>query len=308
MSALRTAIATAAGLTALTVAAPVASAQLPQLSSSGLVSAFESYTPPSSSLPSSFGEEEVLLSTQQHQIGDRSYRVALPDDFDQARAYPVIMSFGGWNETAENHAAYAQLHNAVGGDAIVVYGQGVDNAWGGAPYAQTSREDDVAYIHRVLDDLDERYSIDRKQVFASGLSNGGGMAVGLACQNPGTVAGVVGVAGAYYDSTVADCAEGQVPTMLIHADNDSVVDYGGGVRHDAPYQSVDAVLTTFGERNGCEMTDVTEQAGEVINSTVHTPADCDVPTSVVEVHTGGHTWFQAPSATKLVVEFFREQQ
>ncbi len=305
MSALRTAVATVAGLTTLTIAAPVASAQVPQLSSSGLVSAFESYTPPSSSLPSSFGEAEVLSSTQQHQIGDRSYRVALPDGFDQARAYPVIMSFGGWNETAENHAAYAQLHNAVGGDAIVVYGQGVDNAWGGAPYAETSREDDVAYIHRVLDDLDERYSIDRKQVFASGLSNGGGMAVGLACQNPGTVAGVVGVAGAYYDSTVADCAEGQVPTLLIHADNDSVVTYEGGVRHGRPYQSVDAVLATFGERNGCDMSTVTEQAGEVINSTVRTPANCDVPTSVVEVHGGGHTWFQAPSATNLAVEFFR---
>ena len=184
----------------------------------------------------------------------------------------------------------------------------MDNAWGGAPYAQTNRDQDVAYIHGVLDDLDGRYSIDREQVFASGLSNGGGMAVGLACQNPGTVAGVVGVAGAYYDSTVADCAEGQVPTMLIHADNDSVVDYGGGVRHGRPYQSVDAVLATFGARNGCDMTNITDQAGEVINSTVHTPANCDVPTSVVEVHNGGHTWFQAPSATKLVVEFFREQQ
>ncbi len=215
------------------------------------------------------------------------------------------MSFGGWGETAENHAAYAQLHNAVGGDAIVVYGQGVDDAWGGATYAQTSREDDVAYIHRVLDDLDERYSIDREQVFASGLSNGGGMAAGLACQNPGTVAGIVAVAGAYYNPTVADCAEGQVPTMLIHADDDPVVAYEGGVRHDADYQSVDAVLATFGARNGCDMTAVTEQDDAVINSTVHTPDDCDVPASVVEVHNGGHTWFQAPSATALAVEFFR---
>ena len=183
----------------------------------------------------------------------------------------------------------------------------MDNAWGGAPYAETSRGEDVKYVHDVLTDLDKRYSIDREQVFASGLSNGGGMAVGLACQSPETVAGVVGVAGAYYDPTVADCAEGQVPTMLIHADNDSVVDYGGGVRHDAPYQSVDTVLATFGERNGCDMTNITDQAGEVINSTVRTPANCDVPTSVVEVHGGGHTWFQAPSATNLAVEFFRAQ-
>lgn len=304
MSALRTALATAAGLAALTVAAPVASAQVPQLSSSELVSAFESYIPPSSSLPSSFGEAEVLLSTEQHHIGDRSYRVALPDGFDPARAYPVIMSFGGWGETAENHASQAQLHNAVGNDAVVVYGQGVDDAWGGAPYAETSRDEDIEYVHDILDDLDERYSIDREQVFASGLSNGGGMAAALACHSPETVAGVVGVAGAYYDPTVTDCAKGQVPTLLIHADDDPVVAYEGGNRHGADFQSVDAVLHTFGERNGCDMTAVTEQDDAVMNSTVHTPADCDVATSVVKVHGGGHDWFQAPSATNLAVNFF----
>lgn len=249
----------------------------------------------------------MLLSTEQRTIGDRSYRVALPDGFDPERAYPVIMSFGGWGEPAEGHAAYAQLHNAVGDDAIVVYGQGVDNAWGGAPYAETSLEEDVEYVHDILDDLADRHTIDREQVFASGLSNGGGMAAGLACQTPDTIAGVVGVAGAYYDPTVTGCAGGQVPTMLIHADNDPVVAYEGGVRHEHPYQSVDAVLATFGERNGCEMSTVTDQAGEVLNSTVRTPANCDVPTSVVEVHGGGHTWFQAPSATNLAVEFFRAQ-
>ena len=305
MPALRTALATAAGLTALTIAAPTAHAQVPQLSSSELLSSLESYIPPSSSLPSSFGEAEVLLSTEQHRIGDRSYRVALPDGFDPAHAYPVIMSFGGWQETAEGHAAYAQLHRAVSDDAIVVYAQGVDDAWGGAPYAETSVEDDVQYVKDVLADLEGRHAIDRSQVFASGLSNGGGMAAALACHSPETVAGVVGVAGAYYAPTVAGCAGGQVPALLIHADNDTVVAYEGGERHDHPYQSVDAVFETFGARNGCDMTQITEQDGEVINSTVLTPENCDVPTSVVKVHGGGHTWFQAPSATNLAVEFFR---
>lgn len=230
----------------------------------------------------------------------RPYTLVLPRNYNPLRAYPVIIGFGGWKHDAGGTRSYQQLERAAGDRAIVVYPQGLDDAWGGAPYASTSVGSDIRFIRAVVDNVGSMHMIDRKRIYAAGLSNGGGMAAALACHAPDLVAGVAGVAGAYYNPTVTNCAPGTVATLIMHADNDDVVGYGGGVRHGAPYRPVPSVFEDFGRRNRCDMTTVrTQQAGNV---TVSTPAGCAARTELRKVSGGGHTWF--PGATNQVVTFF----
>lgn len=209
----------------------------------------------------------------------RPYTVVLPRGYNPFQAYPVIIGFGGVHHTAGRTRSYQRLEHAAAGRAIVVYPQGMNNSWGGAPYAKTSMNSDIRFIRAVIGNLGSMHKIDKKRVYAAGLSNGGGMALALACHAPDLVAGVAGVAGAYYEQTVTNCAPGKVKTLLMHADNDDVVHYNGGSRNGTPYRAVPDVYASFSKRNG-----------DAARTELHT------------VKGGGHTWF--PDATGRVVRFF----
>ena len=230
----------------------------------------------------------------------RPYTVVLPRNYNPMQAYPVIIGFGGWQHNAGRARSYEQLERAAGSRAIVVYPQPMDNAWGGAPYARTSMHSDIRFIRAVVGNLGSMHKIDRKRVYVAGLSNGGGLAAALACHAPDLIAGAASVSGAYYNPTVSNCASGRVPMLIMHADNDGTVHYNGGVRHGAPYRSVDSVFNDFGRRNGCDMSRInTNRHG---NTAVSTPAGCAARTELQKVAGGGHTWF--PGATDRVVRFF----
>lgn len=228
----------------------------------------------------------------------RSYTVVRPAGWRPSKRYPVVLSFGGWQHTAEQARGYQTLEGETR-DAIVVYAQGVENAWGGAPYAATSIQQDIDYVRAVLDDVAVHDSADPERVAAIGLSNGGGMAAALACHAPNMVDAVVSVAGAYYTPTVTNCVPGSVPTLLMHGTNDGVVGYGGGRRHGATYESVPDVFATFKAKNVCAVdTELT-----LGNVTTVTPA-CVTETKLTRIEGGGHTWFPAnPNATREAMTF-----
>ena len=85
--------------------------------------------------------------------------------------------FSGWQHSAAKARGYAALEGTgAGSDAIIVYPQGRNNAWEGAPYAATSRGQDVAFVREIVRTLANEGKADRSRVYATGLSNGGGMA------------------------------------------------------------------------------------------------------------------------------------
>lgn len=255
----------------------------------------------SNSLAQAIGSGDVERRTLRVDGRDREYLLALPQNFDPVRTYPVIFGFGGWQQTATGMRSYAELERTAG-DAIVVYAQGVDNAWAGAPYAATSLTEDINYVSAIIDELVADYSARRSKVYAAGMSNGGGMAIALACHAPQLVTAVATVAGAPYDPTVTGCAAGQVPALIVHGTADDVIAYTGGTRHGAPYHSVDETFRALGDKNGCDLTELSFV--DDTNTTTFTPGDCDVDTEVVRVNGGGHTWFVQPDATALAVDFF----
>lgn len=245
---------------------------------------------------------QTLKRTVQVGGKQRDYTLVVPHDYNPGQPYPVIFGFGGWQHDADHARSYEKLESAAGNRAIIVYGQGIDNAWGGAPYAATLVRTDISYARAVVKDVASTHNVDRSRVYAAGLSNGGAMALALACHAPDLVAGVAGVAGAYYNPTVTGCTPGRVKTLIMHADNDDIVSYDGGMRHGAPYRNVRTVFWDFGSKNGCNMNKVSSY--RVGNTTVFDPQGCKAKTQIQKVHGGGHTWFTYPDATRETVNFF----
>ena len=232
----------------------------------------------------------------------RQYDVILPNGFNPSRSYPVIIGYGGWQHNSATARSYQRFEDAAGDRAIVVYAQGIGDSWAGAPYATTTMHNDIQYSREIINDLSRSFRIDRTKVYAAGLSNGGAMAMALACHAPDLVAGVASAAGAYYSPTVTGCARGAVKTLIMHADNDDIVSYEGGDRHGARYESARLVFWNIGTKNGCDMNRVTPRTNG--NTTTFTPTGCRVPTEIRKIQGGGHTWFTNPSATHEAVRFF----
>jgi len=84
--------------------------------------------------------------------------------------------------------------------------------------------DDVKYLSSLIDDVAARHPVDRTRVYAVGLSNGGAMALRLACED--RVAAVVSFAAPWNEHACAP--KSPVAVRHLHGTADTVVPYGGG--------------------------------------------------------------------------------
>ncbi len=228
----------------------------------------------------------------------RSAIVKVPA-FSAGQSLPVLFAFPGWKGPPAEMADYSKLHTTgMGRQALVVYMKGINDAWEGAPYAQTRDGEDVQFVRDMLARLKREYSVDSSRVYAAGLSNGGGFVNKLACRAPGLLAGGVSVAGAYYTNTTIGCSGG-VPMLFIHGTNDGTVTINGGVRHGTSYKSLNSVVDEWKIRNTCFSAN-TSTVGNVVKQ----KHNCTYPLEYWKVNGGTHTWFpNSPSASQATWSF-----
>ena len=235
-------------------------------------------------------------------VGHRDVLVSLPANHDPARAYPVLLVFGGRGASPEEVARTTGLR--PGSDAIIAYARGVDNAWAGAPYALTGMAEDVSYARAIVDSVAAQHPVDRSRVGAVGHSNGGAFALALACRAPDLLSGAVSVSGMFYEPVDAGCLSGGVPVMLIHAGNDDVALIDGGVRHGAPFHSAGEIFQRWGARNHCLPVTVDRStAGPDLSHRAWT--GCHAETDMVVSASAGHPW--PAHASALARDFLSRQ-
>ncbi|MCK9603543.1 MAG: carboxypeptidase regulatory-like domain-containing protein [Candidatus Omnitrophica bacterium] len=141
-----------------------------------------------------------------------------------------------------SNAAYQMLRTEMNRSCdqngyIAVYPDAVLNAWS-TPILETAAGrlgiNDTAFINALLDWLLPTYGIDRKKVFATGISNGGQMVYALA-----TPAQPLQTSFKYVFSAIGVVASGIVsednfqpaspmPAMIIHGTEDQYIPYAGG--------------------------------------------------------------------------------
>lgn len=248
-------------------------------------------------------QQEALpgVDKQELTVGERerSYVRSIPEGYDPSdseESWPVVMAFHGMGLTSEDIRKTTGLEQSR---AIVVFPQGVDNAWEPAPYAATNPGKDLAFVRAILQDLEEELRVDSSQIFATGFSNGGGFATYLGCQMPDMIAGVASVGGAFYHSVLEECSPAPVKYLNIHGSEDALINYNGGFRNGQPYSSVPDVLADLTARSGCE--DQRELPSEGFASEFIWRG-CVEPVHHLRINGGQHEW--PAIATKEVRSFF----
>lgn len=166
----------------------------------------------------------------------RSYTYYLPAAV--AAAPPLVLVFhGSGGDAAQARLLYGYAFEVLAEEFgfIVAYPDGYQRHFNGCrragPYAANELDiDDVGFMGAMVDELAQRHRIDRRAVFATGVSNGGQMALRLALEAPGLVAAVAPVATSMPAPDNMDCerAGEAVSFLLMNGTDDPMNPYEGG--------------------------------------------------------------------------------
>ena len=163
---------------------------------------------------------------------------------------PLVIAFhfaGGTGREMEASVGLSALADREGFAVLYPNAVSPSHFW-----ALTPRDsgDDLAITYNLIRHVETTECIDDERIYATGVSNGGGMAARAGCELSDVVAAVAPVAGGYRG--LKPCRPERPESVLeIHGTADTVVPYNGrGPDHAG---SVPAYLAGWAARDGCRI-------------------------------------------------------
>ena len=180
----------------------------------------------------------------------RTALLHVPRAASAGRNLPLVLAFhgaGGTGAWMEDYSGLTKLSDQRGFMVAYPDAYGPRRVWNlaGPPGAVP---DDVAFTSDLIAAIDRRACLEPAQVFATGVSNGGGMTARLGCDLSGVLRAIAPVAGGY--STLPSCRPTRPVSVLeIHGVRDPVVPYRG--RGTARAGDVIRYVRAWAKRDRC---------------------------------------------------------
>ena len=163
-------------------------------------------------------------------LGDRSYHVKLPDDWDGVSPLPVMLHFHGWQRTGSLPVRHQRISGATRRRGVLLLApNGLRKTWD----FWDSDTADVAFAAAVIEDAAKRYPIDRARIYVSGYSFGSAMAWRYVCENGAEVAALLAVSGTLRQTET--CPQAPAEVRHVHGLADTVMDFPMGPGGDVTY-------------------------------------------------------------------------
>ncbi|MBJ3777829.1 alpha/beta hydrolase family esterase [Acuticoccus mangrovi] len=220
-------------------------------------------------------------------VGERAYRIAMPD-----RAGPIgsILYFHGYGGTAAgvmNDTALRAMAERLG--VALIAPQGLDGDWQIAHAPRSGLVDDVIEVDAVdaiLADAEQRFALNPQRRLAAGFSAGGMMTWTLACRRPETFSAFVAISGTFWDPLPDDCAAPPRVLMHVHGTADRVVPLAGRPIADTMQGNVADAFARFEATGGFTLpaAHLPELAGLACEGASRT----DGGEMLICLHKGGH--------------------
>ncbi len=229
----------------------------------------------------------------------------------------VLHGYGG--HALDDGLRFLELADRYG--FAVCWPQGAEDGTGhscwnvGYPFQKGYRIDDAAYLNRLVRCLRKVYGVSRRNVFLTGMSNGGEMCYKMAAEHPETFSAIASIAGLTLTAMSTDYRR-PVPFMEVHGTADAISDWCGDPENRGgwgAYLSVPAAVAHIISANRCVGETVTEIPAERRRVILHRftgglPAWKGGPSADVllyEVLGGDHSWSDRYIPTcDLVWDFF----
>jgi len=175
---------------------------------------------------------------------ERTYTVHVPPGYNSRTQWPIVIVLHGgggtakaaiwetgWTDKADMAGFIAVFPNAMPRDpsqrSSFSRNPQLWNDGSGRFYRTQKPTDDVRFINDLLDDLSNRFNVDKRRVFVTGFSNGASMSFLVGAQLSDRVAAIAPVAGACWFEPVA--LKRPVPMLYITGTIDPLNPLEGGV-------------------------------------------------------------------------------
>jgi polyhydroxybutyrate depolymerase len=164
------------------------------------------------------------------ELGDRSYHIKLPDDWDGITPMPVMLHFHGWARQGTLIVKHSRISGATRKRGVLLIApNGQNKTWD----FWSPDSPDTTFADAVLEDVAKRYPIDRTKLFVSGYSYGSSMAWRYACESKADVTALLAVSGTLdQDET---CSSIPKEVRHVHGTKDNVVGFPFGPNGDTTY-------------------------------------------------------------------------
>jgi polyhydroxybutyrate depolymerase len=172
----------------------------------------------------------------------RFYNIHVPKSYKPGSKVPLVMVLhggGGSPDAARTTSGFDKL--ADENNFITIYPAGTGERGGDSrlswnilksgTFATQQNKDDLGFIRAVLKDVQSRFSIDEKRIYATGISQGGMMCYRFACDPDlsGRIAAIAPVA-AVMTVDPKDCRPSrEMPIIHFHGLKDEFIPFDGGV-------------------------------------------------------------------------------
>ncbi len=160
----------------------------------------------------------------------RSYIAHVPASYDAGVPMPVVLNLHGLMSAAWQQVLFSGMNpTADRAGFIAVYPDGLGSSWNAGVCCGSSAltgVDDVGFLRAAVEDLAAKLCIDRRRIYATGMSNGGYMSHRLGCEAADLFAAIAPVAGAM---GITGCTPARpVPVIAFHGVQDGLVSYADG--------------------------------------------------------------------------------
>ncbi len=243
---------------------------------------------------------------------ERSFSLCEPagkhDDID---SYPLIIALHEGGGSGRGLVRLTQGHFNKIADregAYVVYPEAIRRYWNEGrnlplSYAHRNDVDDVEFVRSLIEQLTDKYPIDKDRIFVTGMANGGMMAFKLACALPDLITAIAPVNASLPRDIVNECAGASGPGLLVmNGTEDPRMPYDGGMitvldTEQGEVFSTRETINFWLRNNGCPMHSEKKMIPDRdrhddTTVTMYSYSGCETGARVVlyRVEGGGHTW------------------
>ena len=232
----------------------------------------------------------------------REYLVHVPRSYRGAPTPMLIALHGGGGDAdfQANDAKYKMISKSEQAGFIAVFPNGYSrfpsgilatwNAGTCCGKAQENGTDDVGFIRAMIARVEGQANIDKRRIFATGMSNGAMLSWRLACEAP-EIRAIAPVAGT--DNMSACKQPRPVPVIEFHAADDEHVPFNGGVGVGPSHVNFVSVPVT--QAKWVQIDHADPGARRVLSvpgahCDLHAAKAGGAPVELCVTDTGGHSW------------------
>lgn len=192
-------------------------------------------------------------------VAVRPYSEFVPSSYSSNSPAPLVVLLHGYGSSGKEIESYLNFKAiAEQRGFILVYPDGTIDATGKQFWNATevccnffSEVNDDAFLISMLNDMESKYSIDRKRIYFAGHSNGGFMSYRMACKHSDRIAAIASLAGATFFNSSDCAAKSPVSVLQIHGTSDATILYDGGSILGMQYPSATASVNQWAALDRC---------------------------------------------------------